>query len=252
MSVIFFDNRTDEITDMINSACTAIHVADTIPNPRIHATDNRNGWDSYPRSFIGNQYAEMVMRYGGEEVMPSLGMTREHVAQLEGWISTRSSPLIAVFDWDRTLTVVEGMILPSNREWKSRRWPWSPSDTILYLMGGATRLRMIQEMFERLHANGVHVFIATRNSSAVGSRESFYELIHYIYPAFSLNHLIYAGLTASKSDALKHHREYQRLIGRWNDAVVQGGKRRRSRHGSRRGPRKTGRKPQGHLKRDRD
>jgi hypothetical protein len=189
---------------------------------------------AYPRAFPGNQYADIMMKMGGEEIMPSLGLTKQHVKLLEDWVRRSSPPHIAVFDWDRTLTVVEGLVIPGNREWNdlNRKWPWSITDTMEYLFGGTARLQMLQDMFKWLHNQGVDVFIVTRNNSAVGAKMAFYDLIRHMDPVFSFDHLIYTSGDAKKSEALRNNREYRIIMTPIRYRVGQylrGGKRNRTR-----------------------
>lgn len=187
-----------------------IHVSDQTPHPYVEGRE----WDTiaYPMAFPDNEYARMMIREGGEHVMPSLGLTASHVELLHRWVGQHRLPLIAAFDWDRTLTVVEGLILPGNSEWNGR-WPWSASDTMLYLFGGIRRLHMLQDMFAWLHREGVHVFIITRNSNSVDARGAFLDLVRRLDPLFSADHLLYAGNDASKADTLRNSRSYRSISG---------------------------------------
>jgi hypothetical protein len=230
MSLIFFDNRPEEVTDMVQGIAHAqgVYVSDHTPHPRLSGGRTTD----YPKTFPGNEYARIVLRAGGEEIMPSLGLTAEHMESLVAWVQREPiRPLIAAFDWDRTLTVVEGVILPGNREWDEVGWPWSPSDTLVYLFGGAERLQMIQDMFTWLHAEGVDVFIVTRNLNVVEAKGAFFDLVRRLDPSFSYDHLIYAG-DQKKSEALRGNREYRIIMAPVDHQVgryLQGGRRRRSR-----------------------
>lgn len=235
---------------------TAIHVRDDQPHPRL---GNQVGdIMAYPQSFPGNHYAELVIEEGGEEEMPSLGLTQAHVTQLEKWVRrvrTPKEPTIAVFDWDRTLTVVEGVMLPSDQDWKRTGWPFPAEDILLYLFGDAARLTMIQNMFTMLRMNGVHVFIDTRNSSCTVTPLAYQALVHLVDPRFLVDHIVCAGRQRSKGDALQANPAYQALMKQANVEVAQylrGGRRAR---GTRRVARKlrTRRCPRKqHLKRRRD
>ena len=206
--MLFFDNRADEVADMIRGvSATAIHVRDDIPHPRVK---DRTDSMAYPRSFPENPYARIVEEAGGEETMPSLGLTRTHVARLDRWMQRAREPKIVVFDWDQTLTVVDGVILPSDQEWRRDGWPLL--DTLLYLFGGAERLRMIREMFSRLRAAKVHVFINTRNTSCIQTPLAYQALIKAIDPRMDAAHIVCAGARRSKATALRANRAYRDLM----------------------------------------
>lgn len=144
---------------------------------------------------------------------PKAGIKREHVEQFYRWISDEilsantftSHNKVAIFDWDRTLTVFEGHDLPNsgidnsleftdkmlNDAWIStleeinlsnpaifngkydkmidwlKEIPITVEEFILYLCGGEARVEMLREMFARCKASNTHVIILTNNSGCI-------------------------------------------------------------------------------------
>jgi hypothetical protein len=92
---------------------------------------------------------------------------------------------IVIFDWDKTITAVEGMYFGSCEE---RSILDLPIDQIeLFVMGGKRRLDIIKSAIERLLVNNVKIFIITNNQNASrdeekrSSRSIYLQLIMSIF-----------------------------------------------------------------------
>ena len=123
---------------------------------------------------------------------PSLGLTNDHLLDMEQWMDTH--PRMLFLDWDRTLTVVEGFAIPAK--------PWIPpvntiewkTGYVQYLVGGTDRMQRLQDMGTRLRAHDIQLFIITHNPAAAAidpwKRYFFLTLIKVLFPWFRSKDLL--------------------------------------------------------------
>ena len=225
MSVIFFDNDMNHVQSMTRLPnSTSIRVDDSHPN--ILSNGIPNGYRDYFAG-LGNTYAiNVVQKYDKKQDLTSHGLTStEHIPMLYEWLSRTRGIKIAAFDWDRTITNVEGMIVPKYpTNYSDIRVP--NEDVILYLLGGPERVDEIRRMFAELHRNDVNVFIITSNGNCLHRRDIFLSLIKLVDPLFIDENLI-CSYGANKYTTFKGNSEYKKLIGDKEDYDSSGGKRKR-------------------------
>ena len=195
-TIIFFDNDGKNLRDFdsnrhLKSMFNIINILvdDKKPNEFCgEKTEPKSQKVEYMNHFqrFGNSYAQLTESNGEEPVIPSRGITEEqHINLLEN-IDEIPGEKIAIFDWDRTITVIEGMI----------KIPHSMiPDMIVYLCGGDERLARLQEMFRELHGKRVEVFILSNNPSADKSNseetfELFKQLLKILDPNMEEDHII--------------------------------------------------------------
>jgi hypothetical protein len=179
-NILFFDNEADnwqktnkkgEITkdmaihkDQINF----IEVNDTTPN--ILANSNQ----AYLEYFLNNNntYAQFIntnpekqKQYLSKPYVNN-GITPELLTNINfnQWLEDHNGMTRAAifFDWDRTITCVEGMVtygLPLALQQEQVIY----TDLLLFLMGGQERLDFIKQMFKDIMENDIHFFILTHN-----------------------------------------------------------------------------------------
>ena len=165
------------------------------------------------REFEGNPYFQkMPMNRGFHE---------EHMAMVDAWLSTEKP--ILIFDWDKTLSVVEGIHMPRLQSFEDIGMPLE--DVCHVILGGHTRIALLKSFFKH-----VKVVIVTNNPSACPisetpyvfgddpstyNRPQFLRLIRFIIPTFQEKDLIashmYYGI---KSDALKDYFAVRKRITR--------------------------------------
>jgi hypothetical protein len=140
------------------------------------------------------------------------GFHKEHMAMVDAWLSTVENPLI--FDWDKTLSVVEGIHMPRLQSFEDSGMPLEAVCHVI--LGGHARIALLKSFFKH-----VKVVIVTNNPSACPisqtpyvfgddttcyNRPQFLRLIRFIIPTFQEKDLIashmYHGI---KSVALKDY-----------------------------------------------
>ena len=246
---LFFDDQIANIYDVQtafpSSTCVLID-----PNPV----------ERDIREFEGNPYAQLEMPD------MNIGFNEEHMAMTDAWLSTVENPIL-VFDWDKTVSVVEGIRMPPCNEWQTKsgtRWLQNTfedtgmrlEDVCHVILGGHARIALLKSFFERVKAN---IIVLTNNPSACPlsqvahvfgddptcyNRPEFLRLIRFIIPTFQERNLIashmYDGI---KSVALKDYFEngftiknipYYIRVKDGKPLLIGGTKKRRIKYGSRR------------------
>ena len=231
MDIIFFDNEPRHVRDLqfnlinynnlINSGSTiSSNLVDANIKPVI--TEHINSYNiriEYPKldEFNNNTYAKIVRLPKFSEIKPPTeGLNTENINTLYQWIHNNNRKKIAAFDWDRTLSCTEGMLMGPS-PWKFQDHNVEVRDTVRYLMGGIDRQNRIVDMFRHLHENKVDVFVVTNNKSAFNNRSEFSKLIKFIYPEFNENNLFFAD----SSVTTKSHVLYSFLEDRENEDQMQ-------------------------------
>jgi len=103
-----------------------------------------------------------------------------------------------IFDWDQTLSVIEGALFAPYKDYPTyESVEIKVEDAIVYLMGGPERLVMIRQFFQYLKIRNVRVTILTNSPGALpngqkgGNRSQFLQLLRGIIdPAFPDHELV--------------------------------------------------------------
>jgi hypothetical protein len=173
-AAIFFDNEQKHI-DAVPIACptiTVIKVPETHPKPKPLFT--QSPLKEYIASLGENAYIEVLQRKEPKELYdnydPVSGIASTHVDMLRAWMEDTADKAhrVAVFDWDRTITKVEGLFPYETEAHISRivpglTWATFVNDAMLYLCGGPERVQLLKDMFASLHENNVDIAILTNN-----------------------------------------------------------------------------------------
>ena len=98
------------------------------------------------------------------------GVQEGHIDNiLTPWIASRSEGAhVAIFDWDRTTTVIEGIRMRGGIT-GSTLLGGDPTayynDLLVHVCGGKERFDMLQNMFRQLVSAGIHIMFLTNNPS---------------------------------------------------------------------------------------
>ena len=201
----------------------------------------RRGEFHMPTESIIGIGTEIVINEEGVESMKAFANNTAFIYTFIADNSISNNLKVVIFDWDRTLTSVEGWYpdffkdlysnyttdiddpsdLPEpNDEFDKITYKKAVADTAQYLFGGANRERTLKNMFSFLHANNISVFIITNNTTAsklyidntgVDARKIFLDMIKVVYPQFIDSHLISTYQGRGKRMILKSD-AYQNFI----------------------------------------
>lgn len=189
---LFFDDQIANIHDVQTAFPSSVCI---LIDPRPVKRDLRE--------FEGNPYYQKIPM--------NRGFNEEHIAMIDAL--SVENPLI--FDWDKTLSVVEGIHMPRLQSFEDIGMPLEAVCHVI--LGGHARIALLRSFFKRI----TKVVIVTNNPTACPpsqvahvmgddpasyNRSQFLRLIRFIIPSFQEKNLIashmYHGI---KSDALKDY-----------------------------------------------
>jgi hypothetical protein len=159
----------------------------------------------------GNELGDKKM----EEVLPNKGFESEHMIKLEQWFQANEGKKTIIFDWDRTLSVVDSPTL-FLKERGSNEYDVTDankSDIVAYFMAGSDKYNGLNNRLERLNVfftkaleKNVKILILTRNSLAEEDPASFVKLAQVIIGGvFTSEHLIFTPDNETKCFALSKY-----------------------------------------------
>ena len=219
-SVIFFDNDIRNCQDMIKNVknCASVYVDD-----RTKLDEYTSGKDYMEKQATAeNIYAQITMRELGHEPHICKGITDEIISEnLNPWIERTQGVenRFAVFDWDRTISVVEGLVIPSRFPYKGIAEDEFIAHMTTYVLGGDARIQMLQSMYEKIIESGTQVVILTNNPSAMPTldntrqRNTFLKMIENIFPNFVEKNLLCSNRSPSKSYRINQYLAPLRSLG---------------------------------------
>ncbi len=247
--ILFFDNehdnwektkKTGEIEkDMAlhSEQVSFIPVNDTTPNNLVSSTDiselktNKQKNNAYNMAYLqhflalGNTYATFindVIEFNKTQPIKNLdpyldkdyvnnGITQEQIDIINNWLYNYSDKVAIFFDWDRTITCVEGMVINKGMEMNAllerlKSGSVTYEDLLVFLMGGKDRLQMIKDMFKNIKSSGTNFFILTHNPYAsiktytreikTNTREIYINLLMMLtdYDEKTVENLLYSSI----------------------------------------------------------
>jgi len=174
-----------------------------------------------------NAYRAVMNRLYGVAGMsdrhdPASGIKAEHIRLADDWLAALNAQRaaapsvfvkgIACFDWDRTITTMEGInIRDTERLLRQIQAQGTPGglaiasrlvhDTFAWHMGGEPRMAALQALMGRLHAGGVDVCIVSSNSLAADP--IFQEMVRtQLFPMCPMNFICTRGAPYGKGPVL--------------------------------------------------
>jgi len=187
----------------------------------------------------------MVGRTHGYD--PVSGIHQPHIDYFNAWEAhthAMGANRALILDWDRTITVIEGIILPPQAATFAGNGilnaliPLYPArimqepqlrevttvDALMYLCGGGGRLNAIVQWLNAVAHQGIHIMILTNNKGCITAPHLFNELVVTLlqgYPNYSITcsgNMVYQG---DKGLALSYDPRFNTLCG----AAMAGGRR---------------------------
>jgi hypothetical protein len=172
----------------------------------------------------------------GDTYDEKCGIQQVHIDTLNTWITRlpKGESAAIIFDWDRTITMVEGIVRFSRissveDDYYKMMEMTSDKDTFrtkfrthmcAYIFGGMERFKMIRRLFKDIYDNGHEIFILT-NNGACGSDDlySYIKLLSPLLPNYkpkiSFENMLCSGDTTKykgdKGLLLKEHSRFKGL-----------------------------------------
>ena len=198
-SIVFYDNEQGNINDVDsvwnmdptapNIACN--HINDKIPNILLSDPDQRDINYTNLRIFDHNTYVIHLRSINYKEIIvPCQGFSDSHRTELIEWIlHKQGKPFIVVFDWDQTVSVTNGIILPPIYTSEMCR------ECAQYLLGGYQRWNMVQELEKFILEKNGEIYILTSNTLAYdfgsgSKRHLFLQLVQQVFSSMNDNYLL--------------------------------------------------------------
>lgn len=262
---IFFDNDQTNIQNLKNF-CENIElvkipesatVAGYVPflDPRFAA---------YLRNVGSNKYFHLLREAMESDMFDKVsGIQTRHFGVFEDWVRrTAEIPnRAAIFDWDRTITMIEGYLSSESVSTvKETILAWlrttrdsnlmyrrlyqrkidavhsmpdcTAGDVLSYLVGGEIRLAMLRDLFSTCVSNKIHIVVLTNNTAC--AKPMFDELLRELFQ--DMPYLkICSNPIRGKSQFLKQHPLFQRIC---EDDIYVGGRNKQRGVTKKRGPRR--------------
>lgn len=204
---IFLDNDVKHRTSVQNACGHAMTVI-AVPESRYGTPNVRIASPAYV-AFVekmspeGKDAAKVISRMclavgGGIEALDNeSGIRPAQVTQVKEWVDTNSATpenrLVAVFDFDRTISIIEGGYFLGNSLYEMKKViveqvgkreqlelyvPGLTENGLAeYLAGGQERMAMLKDMFDYLYDHNVRVILLTNNGGCARARNLFRDLM---------------------------------------------------------------------------
>ena len=158
---IFFDNSLSHIDD-VKTHCPGIEcilTKETAEKPSYVSFTNKS-LAALIDSLKPNAYTDYIQKIAKSDTYDiNSGISERDIDTFNKWEKqTRNSNRVLLLDWDRTITQVEGFLLPSGIP------KIDPKDAIVYLCGGKERFAMLQTWLADVVSKNVEIMIVTNNS----------------------------------------------------------------------------------------
>jgi hypothetical protein len=138
-----------------------------------------------PLGLEGNTYYQLLTesKFLGDAYDSASGVTREILNDVyDAWVESNPSIKYFIFDWDRTLTQFEGIVLRASKFYRDHPLggtdDCSYEDMLIYLFGGGARLGKMREWIGFLQGEGIEIIILTNNGSCFDVDAAGKESIH--------------------------------------------------------------------------
>jgi len=175
----FYDNTPE----MIKQFRTTLKYVEPIlvsnkPNEEVlNGNPNANIYiNEFIKLYPNNKFAQYMYSIRIKEIKTNIGFDIQDAYNLLKWACKPSlQDKIAIFDWDGTLSVIEGIHIPNNQKestiWKKNGINYR--DIAIYYAGTKERLLWLKEMFIILYKKGIKVYILTNNPVAVNNWRAY-------------------------------------------------------------------------------
>lgn len=169
-----------------------------------------------------NKYINALVSYNmNEKHMPVEGFTERHINIVNKWINAHGekNDLYLLFDWDRTLSVCEGIVF-MNDKYIDRFYTHDTKQNILpdilnLLIGSQARYDMLKSFFNEIcEIPNLHILVITANPSAQKSNinyRNFFEMVKLLIPCLTEERFLCSSSSSKsiefnkyRSDSIKH------------------------------------------------
>jgi len=233
-AIRFYDNEPEIIQQFIISK-PLVEVIQVSGESNYDVMQGDTTANTYISRFLSlypkNAYALFLKQGNIQENKTAIGFSRDNGENLKQWVIKTKSEKAVLFDWDRTLSVLEGIMVPPNKwvinEFKKKKISYY--DMALYYAGTKARLQYLRGLSDFLEKHRVHIYILTNNplatnywekwinTAAVGpeSRHQFFMVVKQFFPSLKIENVL-CGLDTDgfKPDVFLTNQHLRDMYGR--------------------------------------
>ena len=208
-AIRFYDNF-DEMIKQFKKTKKYVEAILVSSKPNREVMNGNKNAALYTQQFLklypDNKFAKYLQSINNNEIGTNIGFSRDDARNLIKWVlDPKIKTKIAIFDWDGTISAVEGVDFPPTKYTTLEMFKKGITykEIALYYAGTKERLEDFQKMFNFLHEKGVEVFILTNNPVAacnwrklndkgIGefSRHNFYKVAKQFIPHIKLQNIL--------------------------------------------------------------
>ena len=175
-NILFFDNDIKHV-EAINEMCPLIRAIHVNEDASFTGTDMSKLTaysDSIGLKANDNTYVKALIDTGLGEDKIAAGLTDKQIDYIKMWAQTDLPEKKIIFDWDRTITRIEGFVFTRRTKASADKldtlfsltvYGVKIEDMVVYACGGQERLDKLIEMMRILQESGVDVNIVTNNAA---------------------------------------------------------------------------------------
>ncbi len=147
-------------------------------------------------AYLYGQCVRKMNRFGIDSYDPRSGVNKRHVRDLLYPYMKQLRSII--FDWDRTLTVFEGLYSISTNvvdmlDEFNLKGQVSIKDVAEYYLGGCKRVRLLRKVWKAAYKNKIPIYILSSNPSVGKNPTFFYQLLASVNLHVPLKNIIFRG-----------------------------------------------------------
>jgi len=168
----FYDNQ-DNMIEQFKKSKKFVKAIKVSSNPNMEVLMGNHNSKLYTSIFLKmyptNKYAAYLNQNGFKEIATNIGVSYSDITDLIDWSNNKFiKKKVVIFDWDGTLSVTEGIVIPSTKEYEQELLNYGITnyEIALYYAGSINRLNKLKEMFKHLYKKNVQVYILTNNPTA--------------------------------------------------------------------------------------
>ena len=213
--VYFFDNDANNFRDSTKCICVipvSIKESDRIlTEDGFTAFTDTTTYDTYINKLSkgARKYALIIKKRKGIDAYdPVSGITIENLKKYYNLLTSkfyRNKVAAMIFDWDRTLTVMEGVparyetldnLLDRHQQDERLSKDVTKHDIVEYYFGGLQRIRYLNKLFMELKKVNIPIYVLSANKGVAKHTGFFHEMLSIICgntETIPMNNMIYKG-----------------------------------------------------------
>ena len=201
--VLFLDNEKEKFLGAATLGIQTLDISEDVPNPLLHGK-------TFTPELYATQYEKRYHKQfdtefqRDEKILPTTGISKNDITYVKEWVKEHPERRkVLLLDWDRTISVKEGISI-----FERKKPPRVRSGNIekytMFIMGGPERLKYIKDFFSDMHKSNVEIFILTNNGYCTKEDENpseralfelYLQIIQCVDPQIDRDHVLCSATT---------------------------------------------------------